>query len=65
LIKNTSAYESCRVLTGEKSTPRLFRKKRFVSSSKVSNETAEEKQEEKPLSLSVTGKGVTGCEDFS
>jgi hypothetical protein len=65
LIKYRSSYEFWRALAGEKSAFRQFFKRYLIRYSKVSDDILEEKREENPLSLTVRGRGLAGCEIFS
>ena len=65
MIKYKSSYESWRVFAGEKSALRQFLKRYLIRHNKGSGDVLEEKREENSLSLSVRGKGLAGCENFS
>jgi hypothetical protein len=62
LIKNTSSYESWRVLAGEKSAFGQLHKRHLTRRRRVLYDVLEEKQEEKSLSQPVRGKSLTGRE---
>jgi hypothetical protein len=49
--------------TGEKSASRQFWKGHLIRFSSVLDDALEEKQEEKPFSQPVRGKGLTGCKN--